>query len=141
MKSEDQNSMSSENTSVPHNWKRQLSTGSETDPRKLLLSPPLTKRPKLKHKQLSRTTPSFADNRSKNSFTCQALQEFDRRTVWPAALLPPDRSGEGNICLAQFKRFAKHGGPSLTDLRAVSYAPTFSSNSSKFMLAPRPSRV
>ena len=51
---------------------------------------------------------------------CFLLQEFDRRTAWPAAPVPPGQTGKEDIDLVQLKRFARHGGPNLYHLRAVS---------------------
>ncbi|KAI9748884.1 MAG: hypothetical protein M4579_007082 [Chaenotheca gracillima] len=38
--------------------------------------------------------------------------------MWPAAPVPPHRTDKENINLAKLKRFARHGGPSLGDVRA-----------------------
>ncbi|OCK78089.1 hypothetical protein K432DRAFT_418204 [Lepidopterella palustris CBS 459.81] len=65
------------------------------------------------------TPPQFWDNLSRKWLTPRALQELDRRTIWPvAAPIPPDRSGLKEQHSIQLKRFARHGGPSLRDLRA-----------------------
>ncbi|KAK3178843.1 hypothetical protein OEA41_000980 [Lepraria neglecta] len=81
------------------------------------LSPP-TKRRKQVNQQQHRTPSSFWDNLSRQWLTRRALREFDRRTVPTIVPVPLDRSGKENICLAQLKRLARHGGPSLGDLRA-----------------------
>ena len=105
-------------TPVPNNRKRKLSLeeGSTTVSS---LSPP-TKRRKQENQQPHRTPSSFWDNLSRQWLTRRALREFDRRTVWPTVLVPPDQSGKENTRRAQLKRFARHGGPSLDDLRAAS---------------------
>lgn len=48
------------------------------------------------------------------------LQEFDRRTVWPATSVPSERTGKEDIDPVQLKRFARHDGPNLGNLRGVS---------------------
>ena len=96
---------------MPHSRKRQLDV--EAEPTTDSSSPPIAKRRKLE-------TPSwFWDNLSRQWLTPRTLREFDRRTEWPAAPLPPDRIGKEDINLTQLKRFARHGGPSLEHLRAV----------------------
>ena len=126
--------MPSEETSVPKIRKRKLSVGAE--PTTVSLSSPPTKRHKQESQQRHRTTSSFWDNLSRQWLTRRALREFDQRTVWPAAPVPPDHFGKENIRLAQLKRFARHGGPSLGDLRAVSEAVLFSRRSAESMLVP-----
>ena len=104
---------------MPPNQKRKLvvESGFTTDS-----SPPATnKRRKLENQPRHRTPSSFWDNLSRQWLTPRALQEFDRRTEWPATPIPPERTGkEEDIDLLQLKRFARHGGPSLDHLRAVS---------------------
>ncbi len=109
--------MPSARASEPHIRKRQLSVAeSETN-----LSPqPTAKRQKLKDHQRHQTPSSFWDNLSRQWLTRRTLREFDRRTVWPAAPVLPHRTGKENINLAKLKRFARHGGPSLGDIRGVS---------------------
>ena len=103
---------------VPQNRKRQLiqvehRTGSPPQP--------TAKRQKLEDNQRHQTPPSsFWDNLSRQWLTRRALREFDRRTVWPAIPVPPSRVCKENINLAKLKRFARHGGPSLNELRDVS---------------------
>ena len=60
------------------------------------------------------------DNLSQQWLTRRTLQEFNRRTVWPALPIPLLRTNKANINLAELKRFARHGGPSLGDIRGVS---------------------
>ena len=85
-------------------------------------SPPATnKRRKLKNQQRHQTPSSFWDNLSRLWLTPRALREFDRRTEWPVTPIPLERTGkEEDIDRLQLKRFARHGGPSLDHLRAVS---------------------
>ena len=101
---------------VSHNRKRQLSSAQpETD-----FSPqPAAKRYKLEDHQRHRTPSSFWDNLSRQWLTRRALREFDRRTVWPTAPIPPYRTGKENIDIGELKRFARHGGPTLGDIRGV----------------------
>lgn len=62
----------------------------------------------------------FWDNLSRQWLTPRALREFDRRTAQPTVPLPPDLPDfELQGYPAQVKRFARQGGPSLSDLRAV----------------------
>ena len=118
----------------PRSRKRQLEAEPTTDS-----SPPLTtKRQKLENHQPYRTPPSwFWDNLSRLWLTPRALREFDRRTVWSTAPVPPHRTGKEDIDLAQLKRFARHGGPSLGDLRAVSSIQPFLKLSSDCMSVSR----
>ena len=103
---------------VPHNRKRQLI---EAESRTGFPPQPTTKRQKLEDNLRHQTPPSsFWDNLSRQWLTRRALREFDRRTVWPGTPLTPSRAGKENINLAKLKRFARHGGPSLSDLRDVS---------------------
>lgn len=103
---------------MPHSRKRQLYV--EAEPTTDSSSPPIAKRRKLEEQQRHRTPSWFWDNLSRQWLTPRTLREFDRRTEWPAASLPPIRTGKEDIDLAQLKRFARHGGPSLGHLRAVS---------------------
>lgn len=45
--------------------------------------------------------------------------------MWPAVPILPDRFGKESIRLVQLKRFAKRGGPDLSDLIAVNKAQIF----------------
>lgn len=110
--------MPSEKTPVAHNRKRQLFIEAELTTASS--PPPLTKRRKLENQQRHRTPSSFWDNLSRQWLTPRALREFDRRTLWSAAPVPPNWTGKEKNHPAQLKRFARHGGPSLEDLRAVS---------------------
>ena len=110
--------MPSESTAMSPNRKRKLCVDTQltTDSS----PPPTNKRRKLQNQQRHQTPSSFWDNLSRLWLTPRALQEFDRRTLWPAAPVPPERTGKENIDLVQLRRFARHGGPSLDHLRAVS---------------------
>ncbi|KAK3169673.1 hypothetical protein OEA41_009057 [Lepraria neglecta] len=105
-----------EKSSMPCNRKRKLCV--EAEPATDSSSPPTAKRRKLENQQRYRTPSSFWDNLSRLWLTPRALREFDRRTVWPAAPVPPERTSKEDIDLVQLKRFARHGGPSLDHLRA-----------------------
>ena len=108
--------MPSAKASVPHNRKRQLS---ETEPETDFSLQRTAKRQKLEDHQRHRTPGFFWDNLSRQWLTRRTLREFNRRTVWPAVLVPPHRTGKENIELTKLKRFARHGGPSLGDIRGV----------------------
>ena len=105
-------------TPTSYSRKRQLST--EAEP---ATNPPLqpsTKRRKLEKPPRHRTPNSFWDNLSRQWLTPRALREFDRRTAQlpvPVAPALPDLRREDFS--AQLKCFARHGGPSLSDIRAV----------------------
>ncbi|KAL8829822.1 MAG: hypothetical protein Q9170_006001 [Blastenia crenularia] len=101
---------------MPSNRKRKLYI--EAEPTIDSSPPPTTKQRKLEKQQRHRPPTSFWDNLSQLWLTPRALREIDRRTVWPAAPVPPDRTGKEDINLAGLKRFARHGGPSLSNLRA-----------------------
>ena len=99
----------------PHQ-KRKLCVEAE-----LITSPlPPIKRRRLENQQRKEAPSSFWDNLSQQRLTRRTLREFDRRTVWPALPIPPHQSDKVNINLAELKRFARHGGPSLGDIRGVS---------------------
>ncbi|KAF2195614.1 hypothetical protein K469DRAFT_681898 [Zopfia rhizophila CBS 207.26] len=77
--------------------------------------------PPTKHRKRSRqrfkTPPEFWDNLSRVPLCRRALREFNRRTVLPSAPKPPVRSVLEGDLVKQLKRFARHGGPSLRDIR------------------------
>ncbi|KAL2052092.1 hypothetical protein ABVK25_007534 [Lepraria finkii] len=108
--------MPSTKASVPHNRKRQLS---EAEPESDLSPQPTAKRQKLKEHR-HRTPSSFWDNLSRQWLTRRTLREFDRRTVWPTVPVLPHRTDKEYINLTKLKGFARHGGPSLGDIRGVS---------------------
>ena len=119
--------MPSEKAPMPPNRKRKSCT--EAEPTTDSSPPPITttKRQKLENQQRHRTPSWFWDNLSRLWLTPRALREFDRRAAWPdTPPVPPHRARKVEIELAQLKRFARHGGPSLGDLRAVSSIQSFS---------------
>ena len=120
--------MHSQGNQVLKKRKRQLSVDLEHT---TVLPPPPAKR-----QQRHRTPSSFWDNLSRQWLTRRALREFDRRTVWPAAPLPLDRSGKEKIRLEQLQSIARRGGPDLGDLRNVNQALRFSSRSADCLLVP-----
>ncbi|MCJ1403776.1 hypothetical protein MMC11_006999 [Xylographa trunciseda] len=75
---------------------------------------PSAKRRKLERQPQDKTPSSF-----RNTVLRQWLspREFDSRTGQRAAPLPPDLSGLEKDHSQSLKRFARHGGPSLDDLR------------------------
>lgn len=89
----------------------------EPEPTSLPL--PTAKRRKPQNQQRNQTPSSFWDNLSQQWLTRRTLREFDRRTVWPALPVPPSQTDEVNIDLVELKRFARHGGLSLGDIRGV----------------------
>ncbi|KAL9023439.1 MAG: hypothetical protein Q9196_007198 [Gyalolechia fulgens] len=101
---------------MPPNRKRKLYI--EAKPSTDSSLPHTAKRPKLDNKQRHRTPSWFWDNLSRVWLSPGALQEFDRRTVWPVVPVPPGRISKREIDPLQLKRFARHGGPALSDLRA-----------------------
>ncbi|KAL2047531.1 hypothetical protein ABVK25_011460 [Lepraria finkii] len=105
-------------TPVPNIRKRRLCVGVE--PTTVSSTPPPAKRRKQENRRRHRTPTWFWDNLSRLWLTPRTLREFDRRTIWPTAPIPyhRHRTGKENIDLTQLKRFARHGGPSLSDLRA-----------------------
>ena len=101
---------------MPPNRKRKLCV--EAEPNTDSSPPPTIKHRKLENQQPYPTPSWFWDNLSRVWLTPRALREFDRRTVWPAASVPPEPTDREDINLAQLKRFARHGGPALGHLRA-----------------------
>ena len=104
--------------SVGQNIKRKRVTSTEAAP----TSDPPPQPPKCQ-KKLSRLhnepSPAFWDSLSRVWLTRSALREFDRRTVEvvrPTPKYPPDLKG---YPVKELERFARHGGPSLRDLRGV----------------------
>ncbi|KAI9842468.1 MAG: hypothetical protein M1837_007137 [Sclerophora amabilis] len=74
--------------------------------------------PKLGTSSPLRTSTLFWDSLSRIWLTPRACREFDRRTSPTVTPLPPNLSGLRRARPAKLKRFARHGGPSLGDLRA-----------------------
>src|ERR1700761_4462529 len=85
-----------------------------------------------------RKPPKFWDNRSRAPLCPRTLQEFNRRTVRPVAPKPPDRTTLREDLAKQLKRFARHGGPSLHDLREVGYVYTMQDHANSFLSTQEP---
>ena len=99
--------------------KRTIDVAPTTDPPQ-----PPTKRRKRSRRQRFRTPSEFWDNLSQVPLCRRALQEFNWRTVQLPAPKPPVQSVlKGNL-VQQLKRFARHGGPSLRDIRVGYACPT-----------------
>ena len=103
--------------STPHKRKRQLS---EAEPETEISLQRPAKQQKLKEQQPDLEPSNFWDNLSRVWLTPGALREFDRRTVWPVVPVTPYRTGKESIDLTKLKRFARHGGANLGDIRGVS---------------------
>lgn len=82
------------------------------------LQPPVKRQ---NRSQRSRTPPEFWDNLSRVPLCRRALREFNRRTIRPVAPEPPARPSLKEDLVKQLKRFARHGGPNLCDIRGVGY--------------------
>ncbi|KAL8674328.1 MAG: hypothetical protein Q9168_001257 [Polycauliona sp. 1 TL-2023] len=105
--------MSSELATTPHVPKRKLDTEETSE----LTAIPISKRPKLNHKEQPNFPPCFWDDLSRLFLTPRALREFNRRT---ARLIPPVQlplTGAEEIEPTQLVQFAEEGGPDLRDLR------------------------
>ncbi|KAL8698073.1 MAG: hypothetical protein Q9224_002018 [Gallowayella concinna] len=102
---------------MPHDGKRQQDA---IEPGAKLTALSVSKRSKLQNQQGEDSLRSFWDNLSKLWLTRCALQEFDRRTVWPTAPTKPRSTGAEHVDFAQLQFFAADGGPSLDDLRPYS---------------------
>lgn len=63
---------------------------------------------------ISHCPPGFRDGSSKVPLTREALREHNRRTSHLPNIIPPP------ALTRSIKRFARHGGPDLTDIRGVS---------------------
>ena len=83
-------------------------------------SQPSAKRRKAESRRQNRTPSRFWDDLSRVWLTPRALREFDRRTVRPVVPIPLELSTLKETQIIKLKHFARHGGPNLTDLRAVS---------------------
>ena len=97
-----------------HNRKR---LRSDSEPQTDCPSQPSAKRQHLQGNQRQRTPPAFWDNLSRQWLTTRTLREWNRRTALAAALVLPPRNDRGDWDL---KRFARQGGPDLSDVRGVS---------------------
>jgi len=102
---------------TPRKRKRNVSIGDiqETDP-----SPRRTaKRRKRSLHSLHQTSPAFWDNLSRVPLTRRALSEYNRRVDTSIAPRPPKQETLHGDLAKQLKRFARHGGPSLRNIRGV----------------------
>ena len=80
-----------------------------------------SKRTTRRHNSMRNFPPEFYDSLKKVRLTARALREFNRRN----GLLRPVRNRLANHQqLSTLARFARQGGPDLTDLRGVSFIDT-----------------
>jgi len=77
------------------------------------------KRRKRSLHSLHETSPAFWDNLSRVPLTRRALSEFNRRTGPYIAPSSSQREPLNGDLSKQLKRFARHGGPSLRNIRGV----------------------
>lgn len=81
--------------------------------------------PASKRQKQRQTIASFWDNLSRLWLTRRALEELGRRIPEPVSIERPDhpiidKATKKKFNLADLQRFARHGGPDLSDLRGVS---------------------
>lgn len=91
----------------------------EASPAIYPLPQPPTKYQKQSRRSRSRTPPEFWDNLSRVPLCRRALREFNRRIAQPVASKPPKQFALRGELAKQLKRFARHGGPHLHDIRGV----------------------
>ena len=103
--------MNVEPQTLPRKRKRHVETGIPTPESTLPV-----KKPKLNVQRIHRTPSSFYDNLSHIDLVPRALREFERRL---SKVLPPESPDPAKLGVSIPKRFARHGGPDLTDLRSV----------------------
>ncbi|KAI4109447.1 MAG: hypothetical protein LQ345_007072 [Seirophora villosa] len=106
--------MASELPPSPHNRKRKA-----TDCEAIVDPVP---EPASKRQKQRQTIASFWDNLSRLWLTRRALEEFGRRISKPVSIERPvhpiiDTPTKKKFNLADLQRFARHGGPDLSDLR------------------------
>ncbi|KAL9009255.1 MAG: hypothetical protein Q9173_005699 [Seirophora scorigena] len=87
-------------------------------------------KPASKRQKQRQTIASFWDNLSRLWLTRRALEELGRRTSEPVSIERPvhpiiDKATKKKFNLADLQRFARHGGPNLSDLRGYP-SPTLS---------------
>jgi hypothetical protein len=87
------------------------------------------KRRKRSRRSPHRTPPEFWDNLSRVPLCRRALREFDRRTVRPVTPKLPVPS----VVKGDLKRFARHGGPDLRDIRGVSPVYAIENHANSFL--------
>lgn len=88
---------------------------------------------KIEHPSGSLLPPAFWDNLSEFWLTSNALRELDRRNKQATANVAPERQFLKPVTRNEAKpiqRFARQGGPDLSDLRGVSYLRLHGNNSS-----------
>src|SRR5204863_1209687 len=78
-----------------------------------------TKRPKSKEEPQPEPQSASPFRDSKLWLTRSALKELERRTAKPVKPVPIYEFNLTRECSNQIKRFARHGGPDLCDLRVV----------------------
>jgi hypothetical protein len=98
---------------------------------------PPVKRRKRSRRSRSRTPPEFWDNLSRVPLCHRALREFNRRAVRRAAPKPLVWSVVERDLIKQLKRFARHGGPDLQDIRGVGSVHRIESYANSFLTVPR----
>lgn len=96
--------------------KRKLSPEPETTKPSPL---PTTKRRKREQAQFQGPPPAFWDNLSRLWLTPRALREFDRRARQRDSHQQRNPGNLKSVGAPSLKRFARHGGPDLSHIRAV----------------------
>ena len=89
--------------------------------------------PAAKRQKQSRRPPEFWDNLSQVPLCHGALREFNRRTVRPTTHKPPVQSVLKEDLVKQLKRFARHGGPDLRDIRGVGSLYAMANHTNSFL--------
>ena len=111
--------MTLQEISMRQNAKRKRVTSIEAVP--TLDPPPQPHKGEKKWPHLyKRPSSKFWDNLSRIWLSRCALQEFDRRTAQLVISTPKYPSDLKRYPVRDLERFARHGGPSLRDLRGVS---------------------
>ena len=96
--------------------------------------PQLSAKPQKKSRRSrNRTPPEFWDNLSQVPLCRRALREFNRRAVRPTIPKPRGRSVLKGDLVEQLKRFARHGGPDLHDIRGVSLVYAMENHANSFL--------
>jgi hypothetical protein len=91
------------------------------------------KPPKKSRQSRNRTPPEFWESLSQVPLCRRALREFNRRTVRRTIPKPPVRSALKGDLVKQLKRFARHGGPDLRDIRGVSLIYAMENHANSFL--------
>lgn len=80
--------------------------------------------------------PGFWDTLSSISLTRRALREFDRRNdIYTPQVTDPTKAAKAEVIVGSIKRFARHGGPDLSDINGY---PEPSAHSKLTMSSSRP---